>query len=165
MKHTPSERTKTLERRRLKAGEFFTAGKAQIWVARYFKVSRPAVHAWYWAWKKRGEAGLRARGRSGAPPKLSKKKLKKVEQALLKGPKEHGYATELWTLDRIATLIWKKTKIRYHPGHVWKILRDLGWSAQKPETRARERNERKIKQWIREEFPRIQKKGSGWARI
>lgn len=129
MKHTPSERTKRLERRRLKAGEFFAEGKAQIWVVRHFGVSRPAVHAWYWEWKKRGEKGLRAKGRSGAPPKLTWEKLKKVEKALLKGPQ--GYSTELWTLERISALIFKEARVRYHPGHVWKILKELGWSVQK----------------------------------
>lgn len=160
MKHAPSERTKQLERRRLQAGKYFMQGKTQAWVAKHFSVSRPAVFAWYWAWEKNGEEGLKARGRSGAPPRLKKEELKRVEAALLKGPKAEGYATDIWTLERIAKLIKKITSVSYHPGHVWKILRDIGWTVQKPETRARERNEKEIKRWMREEFPRIQKKGS-----
>lgn len=160
MKHAPSIRTKELERRRLKAAGYFEQGKTQAWVAKHLCVSRPAVWAWYWAWKDSGTAGLKSKGRSGAPPKLNGKQLIKVEALLLKGPKAQGYTTELWTLERIAKLIQKTTKVSYHPGHVWRILHDLGWSAQKPETRARERNEKKIKQWVRREFPRIQKKGS-----
>lgn len=160
MKHTPSERTKQLESRRLKAGQLFSQGKSQRWVAHHFSVSRVAAHTWYWAWKKEGMKGLRARGRTGAPPKLTKKKLLQVERALLKGPLVYGYETELWTLARIAAVTKRVSGVKYHPGHVWKILKDLGWSVQKPETRARERDEQKIKQWIQKGFPRIQKKGS-----
>lgn len=160
MKHAPSPRTKALEKRRLKAAEFFEEGKTQAWVAKYFSVSRPATWVWYWSWKKKGSEGLKSKGRSGAPTKLTDKQLKKVEAELFKGPAVHGYATDLWTLERIAKLIKKTTKVTFHPGHVWRLLQDLGWSSQKPEARARERNEKKIKQWMRRDFPRIQKKGS-----
>ena len=160
MKYVPSERTKWLEMRRLKAGKCFQEGRIQAWVAKHFSVSTATTNAWYKAWKQDKRNGLLSKGRSGRPPKLTKKQLKKVETALLKGPKAHGYATELWTLERIAKLTKKLTKVSYHPGHVWKILGDLGWTSQKPETRARERNEKSIAQWVRREFPRIQKKGS-----
>jgi len=163
MQHAPSPRTKELERRRLKAAAYFEQGRTQVWISRHFSVSRPAAWAWYWAWKDGGTDGLRSKGRSGAPPKLTKKQLEKVEAALLKGPKAQGYSTELWTLERIARLIKKTTRVAYHPGHVWRLLHDLGWSSQKPETRARERNEKKIRQWMRKDFPRIQKRGSGRA--
>lgn len=163
MKHAPSERTKDLERRRLKAGKLFQEGRTQAWVAKHFLVSTATTNAWHKAWKKKGNDGLLSKGRSGRPPKLNEKQLKKVEQALEQCPMAEGYATELWTLERIAKLVKKMTKVSYHPGHVWKILHDLGWSVQKPMTRARERNERKIKQWVRNEFPRIQKKGSEQA--
>lgn len=160
MKHAPSVRTKALEKRRLEAGKLFTQGRSQAWVAKHFAVSRPAAWAWYWAWKKKGESGLKSRGRSGAPTKVTKRDLQKIETYLLKGPQFQGYATDIWTLERIAKLVRKLTGVSYHPGHVWRILRDMRWTAQKPETRARERNEGKIKQWMREEFPRIKKKGS-----
>lgn len=159
MKHAPSQRTKALEKRRLMAATFFQEGKTQAWVAAHFSVSRPAVWAWYWAWKKNGSDGLKSKGRSGAPPKLTEKQMKKIEVELVKGPIAHGYTTDLWTLERIAHLIKKTTKVAFHPGHVWRLLHDLGWSSQKPETRARERNEARIRQWVREDFPRIQKKG------
>lgn len=160
MKYIPSERTKQLEKRRLKAGEFFQGGSTQAWVARHFLVSTATTNAWYKAWRKNRKTGLLSKGRSGRPPKLTQKQLRNVEKILLKGPKAQGYATQLWTLERIARVIKKTTKETYHPGHVWKILRDLKWTSQKPETRARERNEKKIQTWIRKEFPRIQKKGS-----
>jgi transposase len=122
-------------------------------------VTTATTNAWHRAWVKEGKKGLLAKGRSGAPPKLDRNDLHRIEALLVKGPQAQGYASELWTLERIATLIRKTTQVSYHPGHVWKILRNLGWSVQKPETRARERDERRIGQWMREVFPRIQKKG------
>lgn len=160
MKYISSERIKQLEKRRLKAGTFFQEGKTQAWVARHFLVTTATTNAWYKAWKKNKKTGLLSKGRSGRPPKITKKQLQEVKRLLLKGPKAQGYTTELWTLERIAKVIKKTTKITYHKGHVWKILRDLKWTSQKPETRARERDEKKIRSWIQEEFPRIQKKGS-----
>lgn len=160
MKYVPSERTKWLEKRRLKAGDCFQEGKIQAWVAKHFSVSTATANVWHKAWKRDKKNGLLSKGRSGRPPKLTKKQLERVEAALLKGPKAHGYATELWTLERIAKLTKELTKVSYHPGHVWKILGDLGWTSQKPETRARERNEKSIAKWVRREFPRIKKKGS-----
>ena len=70
-----------------------------------------------------------------------------IEKELLRGAAAHGYQTELWSLPRIAELIKKVTGVSYHPGHVWKILHKMNWSLQRPTTRARERNEEKVRQW------------------
>ena len=77
---------------------------------------------------------------------------------LLKGPLAAGFATDLWTLARVAEVIDREFGVRYHPGHVWYILRDMGWSCQKPERRARERDEAAIEQWHAEEWPEAKKR-------
>jgi Winged helix-turn helix len=59
----------------------------------------------------------------------------------VRGPTAHGYATQLWTLARVAEVIERITGVRYHPGHVWRLLRELGWSVQRPARRAAERDE------------------------
>jgi transposase len=65
--------------------------------------------------------------------------------------------SELWTLERIAQVITKVSGVRYHPGHVWRIVRRLGWSLQKPTTRARERDEVEIARWKRRTWARLKK--------
>lgn len=77
---------------------------------------------------------------------------------LLEGPLAAGFPTDLWTLTRVAQVIERHFGVKYHPGHVWRILRDLGWSPQKPERRARERDEEAIERWRKEDWPRIRKK-------
>lgn len=49
--------------------------------------------------------------------------------------------------------------VTYHPGHVWKVMRRLGWSLQRPTTRARERDEPAIARWSREDWPRLERGG------
>src|SRR6266852_199818 len=85
----------------------------------------------------------------------------RVAAALLKGPGAHGFATELWTLPRVATLIERLTRVRYHPGHVWYILRRLGWSLQRPTRQARERDEAAIAEWKRRRWPQVKKTPGG----
>jgi transposase len=81
-----------------------------------------------------------------------------LKATLLRGPRAAGFRTDLWTLSRVAQVIESHYGVKYHPGHVWRILRNMGWSPQKPERRARERDEEAIERWREEEWPRIEKK-------
>jgi transposase len=101
---------------------------------------------------------LPSRGPTGPDPKLSAAQLARVEQALLQGAQANGFDTDLWTLERVAVVITQLTGVRYHPGHVWVILRRrLGWTLQRPERRASERDEEPIARWVAHEWPRIKK--------
>lgn len=155
-----STRAKKLERRRLKAGKYFTNGKSDAWVARHFKVSAVAVWKWKKAWATDKNHGLKSKGRCGAKKKLTREKLKKIDSLLLKGAERNGFSSSLWTLDRVAEVIRKEIHVTYHPGHVWKILRSTGWTNQRPVRRARERNEAGIQRWYKEVWPALKKGGS-----
>lgn len=149
---------KDKEQRRLKAGKLFTKGVHQAEVARRLKVTRAAAHYWYSTWRKKGKDGLR-RKRLGPKSRLTEKKLMRVQQVLRNGPLSAGYATNLWTLARVAAVIQRTVRISYCASQAWYLLRSLGWSSQKPETRYRNRNETAIKRWKEESWPRIQKRG------
>jgi len=148
----------TEQRRRLKAGRLFANGSCQAEVVRRLGVCRQSASRWYQAWHNGGQQGLRGAGRTGRRSKLSGDELCGLEACLLAGASAHGYDTELWTLRRIANLIRRQFGVSYHPGHVWKLLGQLGWSCQRPERRARERDERAIRRWLRYRWPRIKKK-------
>lgn len=148
----------TEQARRLRAGRLFVRGCAQAAVARRLQVSRQSASRWYHAWRNGGETALRGAGRTGRPRKLLGDELRLLEAYLLEGARAHGYATELWTLKRIAQLIRRQFRVTYHPGHVWKLLEQLRWSCQRPARRARERNEAAIRRWLRYRWPRIKKK-------
>jgi transposase len=68
----------------------------------------------------------------------------------------------LWTTRRVAELIRRQFAVRYHPNHVWRLLVGLGWSYQKPERRARERNEAAIERWKRQRWPAVKKTPATW---
>ena len=91
-------------------------------------------------------------------PRLSPAQKEQIKKALLKGPEAHGYAPGLWTVARVGSLIKEQTGCEYHCGHVWKVLRSLGWSSQRPTGRALERDEQAIARWKNKEWPEIKKK-------
>jgi len=121
-------------------------------------VSRQTASRWFAYWEAGGAAQLCGVGRVGRKPKLSQDQLRQLEHYLLEGPQVHGYRTNLWTLKRIAKLVQHQFGVRYHPGHVWKLLGQLRWSCQRPQRRARERNEAAIRRWLKQRWPRIKKK-------
>ena len=98
-------------------------------------------------------------GPTGHTPRLSDAQLAAVRQALRQGARAHGFDTDHWTLERIATVIEQETGVAYHPGHVWKLLRRrLGWRLQRPARRAIERDEQAIRRWVESDWPRIRQK-------
>jgi transposase len=106
----------------------------------------------------KGRAGLKKAGRAGRKPRLSAEQISQVEVGLKRGPQALGYETSLWTANRVAHLIEQESGVSYHPGHVWKILRQLGWSCQRPAGRALERDERAIERWKKERWPELKKR-------
>ena len=130
-----------LERRRKQAARLFARGRlSQASVARELKVSRMSVSRWYRQWNKAGKNGLKAAPRAGRRPLLTARQVQRVKAALRLGARAHGFPADLWTLPRVAVLIERLTGVRYHPGHVWKVLGAMNWTLQKPEQQAKERN-------------------------
>ena len=147
-----------LERRRLEAIRLWESGLNQSEVARRVKVVRQTVVRWVAQYRERGKAALRKAGRAGRKPMLEEKDRQRLEELLVRGPEALGYETPLWTCPRVAHLIEQEFGIRYHEGHVWKVLVSLGWSPQRPTGRARERNEQQIRTWKSKTWPAIKKK-------
>jgi transposase len=148
-----------LKARRLRAAELFAAGWSQVEIAQELGATKPAVCQWHDLWKRRGIKGLQGTEKMGRRPRLKPTQLKRLEQTLLKGPLAQGYRTDWWTCPRIGEVIERKMHVRYDDSHVWRLLRKMGWSCQKPERRARERNEAGIQAWLRRQWPKIKKKG------
>ena len=121
-----------MEARRKLAAKLFAKGVSQADVARELDVSRQSVSRWHEAWTRGGVKELKGAGRAGRRPLLDSADLALIEKALRRGPRASGFATEIWTLPRISEVIATLTGVSYHPGHVWRIMGQLGWSPQRP---------------------------------
>lgn len=149
-----------LERRRQRALALLEEGLQPVEIAQRLGVDRRSVRRWKAAARQGGRSALAARPASGRPPKLPRLLRPRLEKLLLKGAEAAGFAQDLWTCPRIAQLIGRKFNVHYHVAHVGRLLRQLGWTPQRPLRRARERDEEKIQHWTKVDWPRIKKKPS-----
>jgi transposase len=130
-----------LERRRRRAVQLVKQGEHPNDVARFLGCGRSSVYTWMKRDRQAPEQ-LAAKAHPGRTPGLHANQLGRLEELLLKGAKAHGWRTELWTADRVAVLIERHFGIAYHPEHVRKILKfRLHWTSQKPQRRAKDRDE------------------------
>jgi transposase len=144
--------------RRERAAELFAQGRTQAEVARELDVSRQSASRWHVRWQAEGTTALRSRGPTGRPPKIPDSALEGIERALLQGALAHGFATDVWTLERIALVIQGLTGVRLSNPSVWRLLRGrLGWTVQRPQRQAKERDEEAIQHWVTHEWPRIKR--------
>lgn len=132
------------QNRRFRAVALFKKKVAQVEIARQLGVSRQAVSLWVNRYLAEGEQALQRKPRSGRPPKLTAAKKKQLLRVLAAGPQRAGYKTQLWTSDRIRRLILDRFGVEYHVHHIPKLLRECGWSYQRPIGRAVERDEAAI---------------------
>ena len=151
-----------LEKRRRRAVALLRRNMSLSAVAAKVGSSISSVHRWQLALRKNGAHGLDAVPAPGRPRKLTERQHRRLEAILIKGPLSAGYDTDLWTLPRITAVIAKTFHVRYHPSHVFKILVGMGWSCQKPERRALQRDEDAIAEWKKREWPRIKKNARTW---
>jgi len=151
------EKLKELERRRRRAARLLAAGTPQAEVARRVAVSRQSVSHWEKLRQEGGMDALRRPKRFGRPRKLSDSQCEELIGLLKAGALAAGFATELWTLPRIASLIEQRFTVRLTEPSVWRLLGALGWSVQRPAGRARERDEKAIRTWKAKRWPALKK--------
>ena len=147
-----------LQRRRLKAATLFDKGRSPAEVARQFGVSCQSASRWHKAWEQGGQSALKKTPKAGRPPRLKPAEVTALKRALKAGPGEHGFATELWTTERVAQVIQNRFGVQYHPDHVGRLLGQIGWSCQRPTTRAIQRDKKAIHRWKQVTWPRLKKK-------
>ncbi len=140
----------------MRAAELFERDVIPAEIARQVGVSHQIVSDWRKAWRRNGRDALRSAGRAGRKPKLSDDQLERVRSTLLNGAEANGFATDVWTLSRVAEVIERLTGVSYHPGHVWYVLRDqLDWTWQRPARRAVERDDAAVERWVKRRWPQL----------
>lgn len=122
--------------------------------------NRRTVQRWARRSERGGTAALAPKPHPGPRSKLGPAQRRRLGAALLKGAKGQGFGTDLWTGPRVAQVVRGLFGVRYNPKYVPRLLRSLGWTPQRPESRAYERDEKAIARWVREDWPRIKKRQS-----
>ena len=148
-------------RRRVRAGRLLLKGWGCAEVAQEVGVARQTVYTWKARLDESGIDALRSIGGKGRPAQLDTRQLAQLRRSLLDSPTAHGFGTELWTLKRVRLLIERLFGVSYSEVHVWRILGALGFSHQKPERRAIERNEDAGQKFKSKTWPALKKKPSG----
>lgn len=152
-----------LEIRRRVAGRLLLEGESVQDVAELFEVSLTSVKRWKKAVLQGGLEALGAKSHPGPQPRLSEPQREQLKELLLAGPIAAGYANDLWTCPRVAQVIYKTFGVEYHTAHVWKVLRGLGFTCQKPEHKAREQDDEALRRWRRYKWPAIKKREPAMA--
>jgi len=146
-----------LEKRRRKAVELLQQNLRIVDVASAVGASTSSVKRWRDAFAQAGAEGLNSAPPPQRPSRLTDKQKQRLTKTLLTGARASGYSNELWTCPRVAAVIRQLFGVTYHVDYVGTLLHKLGWSVQKPEQRARERDAAAMGRWRREEWPRIKK--------
>ena len=153
----PSGSAEFLEARRVRALEYMDQGLQPVEIARKVGVDRRSVRRWKASVLKDGPEAIRAKPLLGRPPRLSPGEKKRLETILLRGALKAGFSTDLWTCPRVVQVIEKVFGVHYHVDHIGRVLHSLGWSPQRPQRRAVERDEEAIQSWVKTDWPRVKK--------
>lgn len=128
-------------------------------------VNHHSVRRWNAAFRTQGQAALTAKPTAGRPPRLTPRAVKSLTKTLVRGARAAGYPTDLWTCRRVRHFIQTRFAVTYDISGVWRLLRALGLSPQKPERRAVERDDAVIRRWVRQAWPRIKKSRAAEGRL
>lgn len=144
-----------LEARRRRAIELLDSGMKPTQVALAIGVARQTIQKWKACVRDGGKKALKAIPQHVNTCKLSPAQQKELGQIVQAGAAAAGFSTDLWTTARLAQVIEREYKISYNADHVGRMLRSLGFSCQQPTKRAREQDERQVKKWRKQDWPRI----------
>ena len=156
--------TQWYEARRYRALALRQKGWKQCDIADALGVTSGAVSQWLKTARVAGEAALAAQAqpRSGAPRRLSKQDLWLLPDVLSHGAEAYGFNGELWTCSRVGRMIEQEFGVTYDRTHVSRLLKQIGWSPQKPAVRASQRNEAAIRAWRTHTWSEV-KKEHAWS--
>jgi transposase len=145
-------------KRRVRAARLLQAGHKPADVAQQVGAPRQTVYRWKEVLDTEGIDALRDMSKGGRPALLGAEELMRLQIALMEGPAAHGFGTPLWTLKRVRVFIERTFGVRYSDVHVWRLLGQMGFSSQKPERRALERDEEAVNAWKKRTWPALKKR-------
>ena len=153
------------EWRRMRSLALKQEGWSQRAIAEALGVSEPAVSQWLATARQGGADALRAHPAPGPTCRLTPDQQRLIPEFLWHGAEAYGFRGEVWTCARVALVIWEELGVRYHKGHVGKLLKQLGWTPQLPIRRAIQRDEPAIRHWRAEVWPELLRRARRERRV
>jgi transposase len=126
-------------------------------IAHLLHISRGTVPLWIHNWNTYQETGLLEGHRCGRARQLSSADWEKLADIIESGPVAYGLSTGVWTSVIITSIIEEEFGVRYHPGHVRKLLKQLGFSVQRPTIQLVNADPQQQNKWIRYTYPNLKK--------
>ena len=139
-------------------------GMKQVEIARHLGVTEAAVSKWKSRTEAEGPEALQMHKATGRPPKLDTVARQALVKKLEEGAMAAGFPTEQWTQARVKQVIEREFGVSFHQNYISHLLDDLGWSVQKPDSRAIERDEELIRAWLSQDWPRTKKSAAARRR-
>lgn len=134
--------------------EDYTSGT----IARILDAPLSKVSEWLRNYERYGYDGLLEGHRCGRPPELSTEHLVRLADIIESGPVAYGYLSGVWTSPMLSRVIAQEFGCQYHPGHVQKLLHQIGFSVQRPKRMLAKANPAERDRWHRYTYPNLKKK-------
>lgn len=152
------EPTDWREGRRLRAWQLKDQGWRQKDIAQALGVTEGAVSQWMKRGRDGGEQALKRTPPPGAQARLTSEQHQELVKLLEQGAEQHGFVGAVWTQNRVRQIIKRHFGVSYHRDHIGRLLRQIGWSVQKPQQRAAQRDEAAIAKWREQDWPELKKR-------
>ena len=131
-------------------------------IAHAFGLNRRAITRWFLIYKKYGKKALKSKKAKGPDYKLSEKEIENIILILYDDATIYGFENPLWTCKMVQQTIFKQTGKKIHTTNIMRLFKKFNLSPQKPERLAYQRNEKAIRKWKKEEWPKIEEHRRKW---
>lgn len=151
--------------RRLRAVDLKQRGWCQRDIAEALEVREETISRWLACAAVGGRPALWSHPPPGRPGRLSAAQQQMIPELLWHGPEAWGFRGQVWTCARIARVLAEEFGVRYHRGHVSRLLSQLRWTPQVPIRRALQRDEAAIRRWRDLVWPQLRQRARRERRV
>jgi len=143
---------------RIRAVKAVLMGQRQTDICKAYQVDYSTLYRWCKCYKDRKcFSALERKSGSGRPNILNIDNRKQLTQIVMKPASKYGYETDFWTCRRLIQISEERLNVKISQPTMWRMLRDMGLTYQKPERRYFEANEQQRKKWLRYKVPIIRR--------
>jgi len=143
---------------RIRAVKSILDGQRKIDVAKAYQVDYTTLYRWCKRYEdNKNYSDLQRQPCCGRPNILSTKYRRRLMDIVMQPASHFGYETDFWTCRRLIQITEQELKITVSQPTMWRILRGLDLTYQKPRRQYFEINVQERKKWMRYEVPKIKR--------